>query len=100
EEEQPVTDPAGGADALELERLLAAFDEHLRVERNLSPHSRRAYLGDVRELAAWLEGEGRGVGALVDAALRPERVDRAALRRYLAALRGRGLARASVQRRL
>ncbi len=95
-----MTDPAGGADPLELERLLAVFDEHLRVERNLSPHSRRAYLGDVRELAAWLEGEGRGVGALVDAALHPERVDRAVLRRYLAALRGRGLARASVQRRL
>jgi integrase/recombinase XerC len=33
---------------------LRAFDLHLRAERNLSPHTRRGYLGDVRELATAL----------------------------------------------
>ncbi len=84
-----------GDDGLEIERLLAAFDEHLRVERNLSPHSRRAYLGDARTLLEWLEGQD-----LAGERLLPERVDRDVLRRYLAALRGRGLSRGSVQRRL
>jgi integrase/recombinase XerC len=34
--------------------VLRRFLEHLRVERNLSPHSLRAYAGDVRELLAHL----------------------------------------------
>jgi integrase/recombinase XerC len=33
-----------------------AFDLHLRAERNVSPHTRRAYRSDVRELAAFLGG--------------------------------------------
>ena len=40
--------------ALYVERFL----EHLRVERNLSPHSLRAYEGDVRELLAFLGFQG------------------------------------------
>ncbi len=36
---------------------IRAFDLHLRTERNLSPHTRRAYAGDVRDLAAAL-GQG------------------------------------------
>ena len=72
--------------------LLEGFLDHLRVERNLSAHSLRAYAIDVRALLTHLEPEG----APVDLA----RVDRLELRRFLAGLRRRGLAKASVQRRL
>lgn len=41
---------AGGATHHTGDDLLVRFLEHLRVERNLSPHSLRAYQGDVREL--------------------------------------------------
>jgi integrase/recombinase XerC len=54
---------------------LRAFDLHLRAERNLSPHTRRAYLGDVRALAAAL-----GPGA------DPARVGLADVRGFLARL--------------
>ncbi|RMG12426.1 MAG: tyrosine recombinase XerC [Planctomycetota bacterium] len=76
----------------EREELLVAFDDHLRVERNLSPHSRRAYVADARALVDFL--------APGDDDFDPERVDRAALRSFLGHARRRGLSRASVQRRL
>ena len=38
---------------------LRAFDLHLRAERNLSVHTRRAYLSDVRQLAAHVDARGR-----------------------------------------
>ena len=54
---------------------IRTFDLHLRAERNLSPHTRRAYLADVRELA-------RALGPRVD----PESVGAADLRAFLAGL--------------
>ncbi len=74
------------------EDLLSRFLAYLGVERNLSPHSLRAYAGDVRELFDFL--------ADPDDAFDPDGIDRQALRGFLGSLRRRGLARASVQRRL
>ena len=33
------------------EEAIRSFELHLRAERNLSPHTRRAYLSDVRQFA-------------------------------------------------
>jgi integrase/recombinase XerC len=63
---------------MSFEEALRAFGLHLRAERNLSPHTRRAYLADVRELAAQL-----------GPATEPERVVAADIRRFLAALHGK-----------
>ena len=57
---------------------LRGFGLHLRAERNLSPHTRRAYLADVRALTAAL-----GPGA------DPARVGSGDVRGFLAALHGR-----------
>jgi integrase/recombinase XerC len=40
------------------EKLIAAFTRHLEVERNLSVHTVRAYIGDLESLIAHLEQIG------------------------------------------
>lgn len=40
------------------EKLIAAFTRHLEVERSLSAHTIRAYIGDLESLVAHLEGIG------------------------------------------
>ena len=82
----PVPDPLP-------ERMQAALDgfgRHLAAERGLSPHTVRAYLGDVRSL---LEH------AAHDAITAPDGLDIAVLRRWLAGQYGTGHARATLARR-
>jgi integrase/recombinase XerC len=55
-----------------------------------SPHTRRAYEHDVREFVTWAERGG---------CVAPERLDHRVLRRYLAYLTTRGLARATIARK-
>ncbi len=52
---------------------LDAFERHLRAERNLSEHTRRAYLSDVRQLSEFLGPRSK-----------PDRVDAADVRAFLA----------------
>ena len=69
-------------------RAIEAFDAHLAAERNFSPHTRRAYASDLRQLAAFV-----GPGA------DPARVDAADVRAFLADGHRR-LAAATVGRKL
>ena len=69
--------------------VLAAFATHLELDRAMSPHSVRAYCGDVRHLLSFAERRGRGV----------RDVDLALLRAWLASMVGEQLARATVARR-
>src|SRR3954471_10700545 len=84
------------ADARPSSLYLERFLEHLRVERNLSPHSLRAYEGDVKELFAFLGFTGDKEEAPFD----PDAVTREQVRSFLAKLHERELARSSIQRRL
>jgi integrase/recombinase XerC len=69
---------------------LAAFERHLRSERSLSPHTVRAYVGDVRSL---LEHASRaGAGAPADLGV-------SELRDWLAIQHQSGAARATLARR-
>ena len=69
---------------------LAAFEEHLALERNLSPHTVRAYVGDVTSL---LDHAGRlHVDDLADLDLRT-------LRSWLARLHSLGASRTTLARR-
>ena len=74
----------------EMTAALAAFERHLRAERSLSPHTVRAYLGDVSSL---LEHAHRaGVQAPADLAA-------AHLRGWLASQHASGAARTTLARR-
>jgi integrase/recombinase XerC len=74
----------------ELDRALAAFERHLAAERGLSPHTVRAYLGDVGALLQYAVGDS--CAELAD-------IDIQVLRGWLATQHGAGQARTSIARR-
>ncbi len=88
---------AGGVGDGPIADAIASFERHLRAERGLSPHSIRAYLGDVRDFAGYLAETAQERG---DDPLALDEVARIELRGYLGDLRNRGLAASSVARRL
>jgi site-specific recombinase XerD len=67
-----------------------APDDFVASLVSVSPHTRAAYGHDVREFVTWAERGGCPA---------PERLDRRALRRYLAYLDTRGFARSSIARK-
>ncbi len=69
---------------------LAAFERHLRSERSLSPHTVRAYAGDISSLLEYASRQG------VDT---PEGLSVAELRGWLAIQHESGAARATLARR-
>ncbi|MCL8026627.1 tyrosine recombinase XerC [Nocardioides bruguierae] len=71
-------------------RVLGDYEDHLRLERDLSPHTVRAYTGDVSSLLVHAHRLG------ID---RPEELDLRALRSWLALQQTRGGARTTVARR-
>lgn len=72
---------------------LVAFLEHLRSERNASPHTIRSYEDDLGVFSTYL-AESVGEGA------DPGQADAQRLRRYSAWLSGRGYAPSTIARRL
>ena len=82
----------------QMEEFLRCYERHLAVERGCSPHTTRAYLGDVRAL---MEFVGTIDGNRATPPDRPavELLDLAVLRSWLAAMTVDGAARTSVARR-
>jgi len=69
---------------------LAAFERHLRSERSLSPHTVRAYVGDIASLLAYASLQGIDM---------PDGLGVAELRGWLAIQHESGAARATLARR-
>jgi len=76
--------------------VLGGFLDYLRLNRNVSPHTVRAYESDLRQFIGHV-GRARG-SAGTDVA--PADLTRHAIRGYLAALHARGQSRASAARKL
>ncbi|KRE41898.1 tyrosine recombinase XerC [Knoellia sp. Soil729] len=92
--------------------VVDAYERHLRLERGRSAHTVRAYLADLRDFLAHVDGEGGahssgGAGGAVtpppDTVARPETplqdIRLADLRAWLGALASAGAARSTVARR-
>jgi integrase/recombinase XerC len=77
-------------DASTMVRASVSFLRAARVERDLSPHTLAAYTSDLRQFTEW---------AARSHVTNPAGVDRKLLRRYVAFLSERGLARRSIARK-
>ena len=75
---------------------LRSFLEYLRLNRNLSAHTIRAYQGDLTQYLSFLE---RHIGRPAER-IAPDEVDQYAIRAFMVELYDRGHARASSARRL
>jgi integrase/recombinase XerC len=83
-------DGAGAELPAEFTDALLAYERHLGAERGHGPHTRRAYLGDTRDLLSF---------AVTTGADRLAEIDLELLRAWLARLLGGGAARATIARR-
>jgi len=81
----------------DVRRLIHRYLEHLEADRNLSPHTVRAYESDLLRFLDFLAGDFLACPA---GEVRPAAVDGLAVRSFLAALHTRGLGRRSQARAL
>jgi integrase/recombinase XerC len=82
-----------------MEPLVELFRRHLESEKRASPHTVRAYLGDVEEFFAHVRGCRAGQGGTEEAPLRPRDLSTIACRSFLASLHGKNDS-ASIGRKL
>ena len=80
-----------------MRRLIHRYLEHLEADRNLSPHTVRAYEGDLLRFLDFLAGDFL---ACPPGEVRPTAVDGLAVRSFLASLHTHGLGRRSQARAL
>ena len=76
-----------------MKRAVEAFESYLRDEKQVSPHTTRAYLSDIAQLLGFLS-------ALFPGGVAADKMDTLTLRGYLGYLHQQGLSKASVMRKL
>jgi integrase/recombinase XerC len=79
-----------------MKHLLKQFLQSLRLNRNLSPHTLRAYDSDLSQYLEFLTGHLSKPASAID----PRAIDPQAVRAFLDSLHRRGSSRASVARRV
>jgi len=81
----------------DVEQALRHFSRHMEMERDLSPHTRKNYLHDIRQFVAFLEAE-----ALIEPAQGQglEAIDAFMIRTFLAGLYQRRIRKVSIARKI
>lgn len=79
--------------------LLDEYERHLRLERGLSEHTVRAYVGDIVSLLGFLHGVPNDNDRKPDNRAALEGLDTASLRAWLAELHAHGASRTTLARR-
>ncbi|MBT8491155.1 MAG: site-specific integrase, partial [Deltaproteobacteria bacterium] len=81
-----------------MENAVRAFSNHIEIERNLSPHTQRSYVTDIRQFQQFLlrngisvrkEGNDRGID-----------VDQMAIRAFLAFLYRKNIKKVTISRKI
>lgn len=80
-----------------MEDLIEQYGAHLRVERNLSPHTLRNYLSDLKQFQQFLRAEGLSPGE--EKKIPVQKVDHHIVRAYLGAL-AKNCRKSSIGRKL
>lgn len=80
-----------------MEDLIEQYGAHLRVERNLSPHTLRNYLSDLKQFQQFLRAEGLSPGE--EKKISVQKVDHHIMRAYLGAL-AKNCRKSSIGRKL
>lgn len=73
-------------------RAVRYFEQYLKIERNVSPHTVRNYLSDLSQFSSFLASRGCDQGV--------DKIDLMTLRAYLAELKKNGLSKTTVARKL
>ncbi len=76
-----------------MKRAAETFERYLRDEKQVSPHTIRAYLSDIEQLLGFLS-------TIFPGGVSAEKIDTLTLRGYLGYLHQKGLSKASVMRKL
>lgn len=82
-----------------MEQAIKAFEFHIEMERNLSPHTRKSYVADLKQFKTFLEEnihkENTGAGLKP-----PEHIDHLAVRMFLALLYKKKVKKVTIARKL
>ena len=82
----------------DMEKEIADFGLHLDVERNLSPHTRKNYLVDLRQFKAFLDANN--ISARLDDAYNAIEIDHMVIRAFLGSLYRERLKKVTISRKV
>ncbi len=80
-----------------MEKAVKDFAAHLEIERNLSYHTRKSYLGDLRQFQSYMESDGKLPEGNTPS---PSRVDQMLIRGFLRSLYQKKARKVTIARKL
>lgn len=82
-----------------MERAIRAFETHMEIERNLSPHTIKNYAADLRQFSRFLDENAGNAGKVEESGL-PGRIDHLTVRMFMAMLYRQKVKKVTIARKL